>query len=223
MYSIRTGILPLMFIFNTDLLLMGISSWWPLALTIVTAITAMLVFAAATQGWLLRRSSWYESLILLLITFTLLRPGFWLDLVSDPYRAVPASRMVELAGAAPEDARLRVRVEGLSIEGKAIHETVLPPLGDAGDGLQRIQRAGITLANGPAQVDILAVRLKRQAHKAGLEPGFTVAAIELPADRPAKQWLYLPASLLLAAVLGLQRLRRDEGLPRRVAAEAGGF
>ena len=49
-YSIRTGILPFMFIFNTELLLTGIRSWWSLGLTVITAITAMIVFAVATQG-----------------------------------------------------------------------------------------------------------------------------------------------------------------------------
>ena len=48
-YSIRTGILPFMFIFNTELLLLGVHSYGHLALTIVAAITAMLVSPAISQ------------------------------------------------------------------------------------------------------------------------------------------------------------------------------
>src|SRR5205823_6543049 len=59
-YSIRTGILPFMFIFNTQLLLIGVTSFAHLALTIAAAVTAMLVFAAGTQGWFVIRSRWYE-------------------------------------------------------------------------------------------------------------------------------------------------------------------
>ncbi|MFP5325818.1 MAG: DUF3394 domain-containing protein, partial [Gammaproteobacteria bacterium] len=65
-YSMRTAILPFLFIFNTQLLLIGITSAWHLALTFVSATVAMLVFAAATQGWFLARNRIYESALLLL-------------------------------------------------------------------------------------------------------------------------------------------------------------
>ena len=119
-YSIRTGILPFMFIFNTELLLIGIRSWWSLALTVITAITAMLVFAAATQGWFVRRSRWYESVLLLLVTFTLLRPDFWVDRVWDKYRVEPATNLIKIAQTAAPDASLRVRIDGTSLEGKDV-------------------------------------------------------------------------------------------------------
>ena len=97
-YSIRTGILPFMFIFNPQLLLIGIDSWPHLVLIVAGAITAMLVFAAATQGWFIARSRWYESVALLLVTFTLLRPGFWLDMALPEIRNRAAEReLTELA------------------------------------------------------------------------------------------------------------------------------
>ncbi len=55
-YSIRTAILPFMFIFNTQLLMIGIDSYWHLFLTVASAIVANLMFAAATQGWFITRS-----------------------------------------------------------------------------------------------------------------------------------------------------------------------
>ena len=54
----------------------------------------------------------------------------------------------------------------------------------------------------------MAVGLKSGADKAGFEQGFKVTGVEVPADRPAKEWMYLPALLLLAAVSLAQRLRR---------------
>jgi TRAP-type uncharacterized transport system fused permease subunit len=42
-------------------LLIGIDSTWHLALTVVSAVVAMLVFAAATQGYFLVRTRWYET------------------------------------------------------------------------------------------------------------------------------------------------------------------
>ena len=219
-YSIRTGILPFMFIFNTDLLLIGIGTWWSLGMTIVTAIAAMLLFAAATQGWFLRRSRWYESAALLLVTFTLLRPGFWIDLGWEAYQVEPPARMLELAAAAPAGAALRVRIAGTSLEGKEVRKTVLLPLGAPGDARQRLKGAGLTVAPSASGLDVLAVGLKSAADKAGFEQGFGITGVEVPADRPAKQWAYLPAILLVLLVAFLQRLRREEPptLPAAAAA-----
>jgi len=50
-YSLRTGILPIVFIFNSELLLIGIESIWHGLIVIITSLIAILVFTAATQGW----------------------------------------------------------------------------------------------------------------------------------------------------------------------------
>jgi hypothetical protein len=216
-YSIRTGILPFMFIFNNELLLIGVRSWWSLVLTIVMAIVAMLAFSAATQGWFIRRARWYESAALLLVTFTLLRPGFWLDQITPKFRLESGARMVELASAGMPGAGLRVRIEGTSLEGESIHKTVLMPLSEAGDGAQRIKNAGLTVMDSAQGPQIMAVTLRSGAAKAGFEQGFTVTGVEVLADRPAKEWLYIPALMLLAAIMGLQRRRPEEHLPPAAA------
>lgn len=217
-YSIRTGILPFMFIFNNELLLIGIRSWWSLLITVCTAIVAMLVFAAATQGWFVRRSRWYESAVLLLVTFSLLRPDFWLDLMTPKYRVEPGTRLVELAGTGNAGSGLRVRIEGTSLEGKSVSKTVLLPLSAEGNGAQRIRNAGMTVMTSPSGIEIMAVGLKSGADKAGFEQGFKVSGVEVLADRPAKEWLYLPALLLLAAVYAAQRMRRETPVAQAAAA-----
>ena len=80
-YDIRTAILPFLFIFNTELLMIGIGTPLHLILVIAAAVIAMLVFAAATQRYWITKSKFYESIALLLIAFTLFRPGFWWDMV----------------------------------------------------------------------------------------------------------------------------------------------
>jgi TRAP transporter 4TM/12TM fusion protein len=207
-YSIRTGILPFMFIFNPQLLLIGIDSWPHLVLIVASAVTAMLVFAAATQGWFIARSRWYESVALLVVTFTLLRPGFWLDMALPRYETVPGTRLAELATAAPPDAGLRVRIEGTTLEGKEVRKTVLLPLGAEGDGAQRIAKAGLSTAALPDRVQVMAVGLKSAAAKAGFEQGFNVTGIELERSRPAREWLFVPALLLLAGIMWRQDRRR---------------
>ncbi len=207
-YSIRTAILPFMFIFNPQLLMIGVDSIPQLVVVVAGAVIAMLVFAAATQGWFLTRSRWYESALLLLVTFTLLRPGFWLDLAFARYQLEPSQKLTELATAAPPGAGLRVVIEGTTLEGKDVHKTVLLPLGTEGSGAQRIAKAGLSTMALPTGVQIMAVALHSAADKAGFEQGFTVKGVETERARPAKEWLFAPALLLLAGVMFLQLRRR---------------
>ena len=61
MYDIRTGVLPFMFIFNTELLLIGITGPIHLIVVVSSALVAMLLFAAATQGYFITHSKKWET------------------------------------------------------------------------------------------------------------------------------------------------------------------
>ena len=213
-YSIRTAILPFMFIFNTQLLMIGIDSWWIFFLTVSSAILANLMFAAASQGWFLTRSRLYETALLLVVTFSLFRPAFWMDMVYPPYDEVPPARLTELVEAAPANARLRVWVEGLSLEGRDVSKGVLLPLGEPGPARERLGATGLTVMALGDQVQVAAVRFNSTAARLGLEQGFMVSRIEIPAVRPPKEWVFVPALLILALVVGLQlrRARREDSL-----------
>jgi len=85
-YSLRTGILPIVFIFNSELLLIGIKSIWHGLMVITTSLIAILVFSAATQGWFINKLRWYEIIIFILISLSLFRPDYVLDKFYDnPY------------------------------------------------------------------------------------------------------------------------------------------
>ena len=58
-YSLRTGILPIVFLFNHELLLIGVDSIWQALLVIATSLIGILVFTAATQQWFINRLRWY--------------------------------------------------------------------------------------------------------------------------------------------------------------------
>ncbi|WP_341887276.1 TRAP transporter permease [Variovorax sp. YR752] len=206
-YSLRTAILPFLFIFNTQLLMIGVDSTWHLLLTVLSATVAMLVFAAATQGYFLVRSRVLETLALLLVTFTLFRPGFWWDMVHPPYEEVPAAQLLSLVEAAPAGASKRVWVEGTNLDGDDVRKGVLLPLGDAGPGRERLRRIGLTIVPLGGEIQIAQVQFGSRAEKLGLEQGFKVTTIEMPSPRPAKEWMFLPALLLLALVMWLQRGR----------------
>src|SRR5690606_27748191 len=123
-YSLRTAALPFLFIFNTDLLLIDVGFWHGVLIFLVATV-AMLIFAAGTQGYFLTRSRWYESILLLLVAFTLFRPGFWMDMVHDPYRDIPPTEIAQALDRVGDDSQLRLRIRGEDAVGDPREFTVL--------------------------------------------------------------------------------------------------
>ena len=212
-YSMRTAILPFLFIFNTQLLMIGIDGPFHLILTVLSATVAMLVFAAATQGHFLVKSRWYETIALLLVTFTLFRPGYWWDMVYPPYTEVPASQISQLIEEQPANAGKRIWIEGTNINGKDIRKGVLLPLGPKGTARERFASAGVNVMVQGNDLLITQVRFGSRAEKLGMEQGFRIVSAEMPADRPAKEWMFLPAVAMLLLVIALQRTRARKAKP----------
>jgi hypothetical protein len=182
-----------------------------LVVTIVTALAAMITFAAATQGYFISKSRLWETAALLLIAFTLFRPGFWLDQIEPPYRLEEPARIVEVAGSAAADGDIRMMVEGEDLSsGEMVSKTVVLPLGPAGDGAERLmEHAGIEVRDEDGKVLIDNITFGGPAEQAKLDFDWQITGIEVEADRMPKQLFYIPAILLLAAVYMLQRRRRQ--------------
>ena len=208
LYDIRTAILPFLFIFNTELLMIGIESWWHLLITIITAILAMLLFAAATQGYFFVKSRWWETLILLLISFTLFRPGYWWEMVYPSSQIVQPIKIVEMVEQLPPNADLRLHVEGESIEGNLVSKMVVLPMGESAPGKARLEKAGLELRTEKKRVFVDMVTFDSLAQKAGIDFDWEILSLQIPTDRPAKQWMYFPALALLGLVVIRQRRRR---------------
>ncbi len=207
-YDIRTAILPFMFIFNTQLLLIGIDNIFELILTIVAAIAAMLVFGAATQGFWVTKSRLWESLALCLVAFILFRPGFFWDEVYPRYEQRPASQIETIAGnLAPTD-DLRIFVEGDTIDGKHVAKTVLLPIGKKGTGKERIDASGLELGFSDDTVTIEMVEFGSVAQNKGLDFDWKVHYVEVESDRPPKQLMFIPGLALLWLLWWIQKRRK---------------
>jgi hypothetical protein len=207
-YDIRTAILPFMFIFNTELLLIGIETWYLLLSTIITAVIAMLLFAAGTQGYFLSRSRLWESLALILVAFTLFRPGFWMDMIHPPLVSVSATEIYDIAAGMPEDAQIRIRVVGEDLEERKIDKIVMLPLGAKGDGKERLMNAGLELRfeEGKAFVDNIVFGSTAERQKIDFD--YEIPSVQKKADRPPRQLFYIPALVLLGFIIMLQLRRR---------------
>ena len=208
-YSMRTAILPFLFIFNTQLLMIGLDGPFHLILTVASATIAMLVFAAATQGYFIVRSKWYESAAMLLVAFTLFRPGFWWDMVYPPYTHVPASQLTQSVESAPAGASKRLWIEGINLDGKEIKKGVLLPLGEPGSARDRLKNAGLMVMPEGDRMRIMQVKFGSRAEKLGFEQGFEIVSVEVAAERPDKEWMFVLAGLLLAGVVFNQRRRKN--------------
>ncbi|CAM4195711.1 MULTISPECIES: TRAP transporter permease [Vibrio] len=207
-YDIRTAILPFMFIFNTQLLMMGIDSWWHLLLTVLSAITAMLLFSAATQGWWFTKNKWWETIALLLLTFTFFRPGFWWDQIYPAKIEVPASEISQVVQQMPVGQTLEMRVAGENIEGKFIAKTVrLPFDDDAVSAEDRISSMGLMLSHNDDNVIVDMVEFGSPAEASGIDFDWQIQHIIQKAERPMKEWVFLPA-LILVILMGLNQKRR---------------
>ena len=209
-YSLRTAALPFLFIFNTDLLLIDVDLLHGIIIFVVATI-AMLIFAAATQGWLVVKSRWYESLLLLLVAFTLFRPGFWMDIVHDPYRSIPPAQLEQSLERLDKGSNLRVQVAGEDDIGQPRTFFVLVPVPEGANGAERLDKLGLLLMEDGDRTIVDMVTYGSPAADLGFEFDQEIVEILAPVDRWAKEWMWIPAVGVFLLVFGLQWRRRPAG------------
>jgi len=206
-YSLRTAALPFLFIFNTDLLLIDVDFWHGVVVFIIATV-AMLIFAAGTQGYFLVRSRWYENVLLLLVAFTLFRPGFWMDMVHDPYRDIPPSQLVQAMEMVDEDSQLRLRIRGEDAVGDMREFSLLVAIPDGETGEEKLEKFGLMTYEEGGKVLVDSVTFGSPAAELGLQFDQEILAVRAPTDRIAKEWMWLPGLALFGLIVWLQRRRR---------------
>ncbi|MBZ5486074.1 TRAP transporter permease [Halomonas aquamarina] len=218
-YSLRTAALPFLFIFNTDLLLIDVTVTQGVVIFIVATI-AMLIFAAGTQGYMLTRSRWYESVLLLLVAFTLFRPGFWMDKIHDPYESVPPAQFAEALGRVDDGSSLRVQIAGEDDFGAPMSTYILVPVPSGDTGEERLENLGMELYVDGDQTLVDFVAFGGPAAELGFDFDQEITQVLAPVDRWTKEWMWLPALGLFGLVVLLQRRRRSKEQDDDAAAVA---
>jgi TRAP transporter 4TM/12TM fusion protein len=208
LYALRTVILPFIWIFNPQLLLIGVHGLPELVRVIAACTIATLIFAALTMNWFRVKTRWWEAVLLALAVALLFRPDFFMDRITPEFREVPAAQVFDVAKAAAEDESVVMVIKGTTLEGEDISKTVAVQLGAPGaDGRKRLSDAGMQLVPLGGQVQVGAVKFGSRAKKAGVEQGWDVQSLKVPTDRPSPHWFYLPALVLIALVWYTQGLR----------------
>ncbi|RMA41242.1 TRAP transporter permease [Rhodophyticola porphyridii] len=220
-YSLRTVALPFLFIFNPTLILYGVDlgTWAGIGQAVfvfIVATFAMLLFAAATQGYFLARSRIYESAALLLVAFTLFVPNVWLNMVQDPFRDIPPTQFETAVGEAEDGAQLRLLIQGPDFNSGEMTETTLVLNVEGADEAERIANSGLLLIP-----EGEAVRLDEPMFGTATAESLAdfdfyadtpvqLASVRVPQTRMPEQVFYLPALLLLGLVMLLQRRRQTK-------------
>ncbi|WP_075880743.1 TRAP transporter permease [Vreelandella massiliensis] len=207
-YSLRTAALPFLFIFNTDLLLIDVTPLQGILIFVVSTI-AMLIFAAATQGFMITRNRWYESIVLLLIAFTLFRPGFWMDMIHDPYESVPPAQIVEALGEVDDDSTLRLQISGEDDFGDPLTTYMTLPVPEGETGEERLANLGLELIIEDERVVVDMVTFGSRADDLGFDFDQEIIEVLAPVDRWTKELMWIPAFLVFGLIVMMQRRRRD--------------
>ena len=207
-YSLRTAALPFLFIFNTDLLLIDVSFLQGVVIFIISTI-AMLIFAAGSQGFMIVRNRWYESILMLLVAFTLFRPGFWMDMIHDPYESVPPSQFVQTLGDVDEESTLRLQIRGEDDFGDPLTTYMVLPVPEGQTGEERLENLGLELLIEDERAVIDMVAFGSTAADLGLDFDQEIIEVLAPVDRWIKELMWIPAFLVFGLIVVMQRRRRN--------------
>jgi TRAP transporter 4TM/12TM fusion protein len=218
-YDIRTAVLPFFFIFNTELLMIGIRDWVHLTIVIASAVVAMLVFGAATQGYWITKSRFYESLALLLVTFALLRPGFFWDKIYEPYHEEPGTYLIEAIEKQDENTMIRLVIKGETLNGEEFTKALMLPVGKEGPPDERLREIGFEVIEQDGKMIVDNIMFGSNAEQMGIDFDQEIITVMVETDRPPKQLVFFPALALLGLIYFVQKRRQTPEEASRLKLE----
>ncbi len=207
-YSLRTAILPIVFLFNHELLLIGVDNIWHALVIIVTSLIGILVFTAATQAWFINKMRWYEIVIFLLIALSFLRPGFVLDKFYPKFEYSPLQiSNLEMVTLKP-DHDVHIKVTRNTDYGERYKLFVINK--GSFDSTYSLEDYGIKLIEQEGKTIIDTLDWKGLAKKDGMEMGDIITEFKVEnLDRPNKAIVY-PFALIFLFIFGFANYRRKQ-------------
>ena len=205
-YSLRTGILPIVFLFNHELLLIGIENVWHGLLVIITSLIGILVFTSATQAWFINRLRWYEIIIFLLISISLLAPEFILNKFYPKYNYMDINKIHLMKVDFNKEARFKITRP--SNYGERYKLIVIKK--NTFETEYSLEQYGLSLIREENRVIVDTLQWNGSAKKSGFETGDYISECKIEnADRPNKGIIY-PIAILLLIIFGYLNYRRKE-------------
>ncbi|MDR1360151.1 MAG: TRAP transporter permease [Deltaproteobacteria bacterium] len=208
LYEMRTAILPFVFLFNPEILLINVESIPHLLWVIATAALACMAFASVTQNYLLTRNRIWESLLLLAVTAALFRPEIFRDRFFPPYQELPANEIVRSVEELQTGEILRLRIA--SDNGSAVRERYIAIPAPEGSAAERLASTGLVADIQGESITIRDIEMDSHAEKIGLSAfdSHRIMSMEIPRPQPPKFLFSLPGLLLLSLVFISQKRRK---------------
>jgi TRAP transporter 4TM/12TM fusion protein len=207
-YELRTAILPVVFIFNNELLLIGIENFWHGLMVITTSLIAILVFSSATQGWFINKLRWHEIVIFILISLSLFRPDYVLDKFYPKYEYTQLQISNLQSINLQSDRDVHIRVTRRTEYGDRYKLFVINK--DSFKENYSLEDYGFNLVNKEGRITIDALKWGGHAKKSGIEIGDVISEFKIEnLDRPNRATIY-PFSLLILFIFGYLNYRRGK-------------
>ena len=205
-YSLRTGILPIVFLFNHELLLIGVEDIWHALLVIVTSLIGILIFTAATQRWFFNKLQWYEIIVFLFISISLLSPEFVLNKFYPKYNYKDINQ-IQLLELDPKK-EVRFKVTRPSEYGERYKLFVIEK--NTFETKFNLDEYGISLIQEEKRIVVDTLKWNGKAKKSGFETGDFISEFKVEnLNRPNKRIIY-PLAILLLIIFGYLNYRRKE-------------
>ncbi len=203
-YSLRTGILPIVFLFNSELLLIGIESIWHGLMVIATSLIGILVFTSATQGWFINKLRWYEIIIFLIISISLLSPEFVLNKFYPKYNYLSIEEINKKQF--DYNKEIRIKITRLTEYGERYKLFVIEK--NSFDENFSIDDYGMSLVVEDNKTIIDTLKWNGIAKKSGLDMGDIINEFKIEnQNRPKKEIVY-PIALILLSIFGYLNIKR---------------
>jgi hypothetical protein len=167
----------------------------------------MLEFSAATPGYWFTKSYKWETALLLLITFTLFRPGYWWDMIYPAKEERPGTTIEDYVETVPADEEIVLKASGMSLAGDDVSTYLKLPIPGGDSPSERLASAGLELSESDGEMVVDFVGFGSPAEDAGISFGWTIDAVQVELDRPPKELMFIPA-LLLLGLIAFGQLRR---------------
>ena len=205
-YSLRTGILPIVFIFNNELLLIGVEDWFHALIVMVTSLIAILAFTSATQGWFVNKLRWFEIIIFLVISMALFRPGFIMDQFSPEFNQVQLNTNSINEFKFNKDQNVQIKITRQTAYGPRYKMFEIKK--NEIENNFSIEEFGINVATQDNQIIIDTLKWNGEAKKKGIETGDIINEIRIEnIDRPNKDWVY-PFALIFLGFAGYYNYKK---------------
>ena len=205
-YSLRTGILPIVFLFNHELLLIGVDSIWQALIVIITSLIGILVFTAATQRWFINRLRWYEIIIFLIISISFLAPEFVLNKFYPKFNVQKLSATSINSLSLDPSKEVHIKVTRVTEYGDRYKLFVIDD--KKFEDQYNLEKYGLNVIEQNDQVIIDKLNWKGEAKKSGIQKGDIISNLKIEnLDRPNKIIVY-PFAFILLLVFGFLNYKK---------------